>query len=70
MNGMNILASGSFLADLETKLSAIRNDFDSSSAFSGLTAEQREAFYMAIALDQYDRTGVALDSGVTIFVGK
>ena len=70
MNGMNILTSASFLSDLNAKLSAIRNDFDSSAAFSALNAEQKEAFFMAIALDQYDRTGVALDNGVTIFIGK
>lgn len=71
MENMNIIDSASFLNDLNAKLSAIRNDFDSSAAFSALSAEQKEAFYMAIALDQYGRMGVRVGAdGIVIFVGK
>lgn len=59
-----------FLNDLDAKLTAIRSDFAGSSAFSNLSADQQEAFFMAIALDQYGSTGVEMSDGSIIFIGS
>ena len=69
-NNLVTMSVTDFLNDLDAKLTAIRSDFAGSSAFSNLSADQQEAFFMAIALDQYGQTGVILSDLSVIYIGN
>ena len=68
-NNIEIVSVSDFCTDLENKISSMRNDFASNSAFSDSTIEQQESFFMAIALNQFN-CGVEMSDGSIIMMTK
>ena len=68
-NNIEIVSVNDFCTDLGNKISILRNDFASNAAFSGLTTEQQEAFFMAMALNQFN-CGVEMSDESIIMITK
>lgn len=66
----NRIRVGDFCTQLGVYLTAMRNDFASDASFSSLTGEQQEAFFMSIALQQFDNCEVLMSDGTVIELNK
>lgn len=62
------LSKSDFLTEIETIVPVIAAIFSGSSSIENLTSEQQNAFYFAIALNQFCGTEIYTDDGYKITI--
>lgn len=62
------LSKNDFLAKIEEIVSVVAGIFEGSSSVENLTPEQQNAFYFAIALNQFCGTEIYTDEGYKITI--
>lgn len=62
------LSKSDFLAKIEEIVTVVAGIFAGSSSVENLTPEQQNAFYFAIALNQFCGTEIYTDDGYTITI--